>query len=150
MKGLRQKNSDLKRELDHPRSRNDLDDSLRIVDRSHMLDEDFDGPQAEGGHTCRRLVSRCHSRPSLNRNPLADCPSAPIMQDDIDLDDGLRPFTTYKSDWAFSEPPLKKLKVSAEDGKPNLQQRPPFPLRLDSKGRTKGTVLLGSKMRMGK
>lgn len=150
MKGLRQKNSDLKRELDHSRSRNDLDDSLRIVDRSHLLDGDFNGPQAEGSHTCHRLVSRCHSRPSLNRNPLGDCPSAPIMQADIDLDDDLRPFATYKSDWTFSKPPAKKLKVSVEDGKPNTQQGPPFPLRLDSKGRTKGTVQLGSKTRMGK
>jgi hypothetical protein len=157
MKGLRQENSDLKRELDDLRNRSDMDESLRVVDRSHLLDEDFDSD------VCRRenkrpdvdstvsppqrrtVVSRYHS--SLNRNPLADRPAAPIKQDDIDLDDDFCSFPTYKSDWAL--PSLKKRKMAPEDGQSG-RQGPPFPLKLDSKGHAKGTVQLGSKMRMGK
>src|ERR1700691_551745 len=91
MKGLRQKNNDLKQDLDKLRGRNYMDDSLRIVDRSHLIDEDFDEAEIEneqpdfdfavdGSHISpsrhRPPVPKHPTRPSLNRNPLADCPPA--------------------------------------------------------------------------
>jgi hypothetical protein len=165
MKGLRQENKNLKQELDRLRSQSDIDESLRVVDRSYLIDEDFDERDREnmqpdfdlavdGDSRRRPLLPRSNIRPSLNHKPMIDRPPAPINQDDIDLDNDFRPIPTYKSDWTLSRP-TKKRKTESEpaksDPQPGRLALPPlFPLKLDSKGHTRGTVQLGSRVRMGK
>jgi hypothetical protein len=164
MKGMRQENSSLKRELDRLRSQSDVDESLRVIDRSHLIDEDFDEQDRENiqpnfdlgvdGDSHHRRPLLPNIRPSLNRKPMIDRPPAPINQDDIDLDNNFRPIPTYKSDWNLSRP-TKKRKTESELAKSDpqfsrLPLPPLFPLKLDSKGHTRGTVQLGSRVRMGK
>ena len=163
MKGLRQMNSELKHQIDELRSRGDMDESLRVVDRSHLVDEDFDDLGTENvdfifddRHSSPSnhppLVRGYITRPSGNHNPLANRPLAQIKQDDIDLDADIRPLPTYKSDWTF--PPPKKRKVEPSDIQPSSQFKAgrglPIPLRLDAKGHTVGAVQLGSRLRMEK
>ena len=161
MKGLRQENSDLKRELNRLRSRSDLDDSLRVVDRSHLIDEDTrEGENMQpdfdfavsGGSRRHPLLPKYNTRLPINHNHITDRPPAPITQADIDLDDDFCPVPTYKSDWTLSRP-TKKQKTESEHAKSDLQlgrPGPSFPLKLDSKGHTRGTVQLGPRLRMGK
>ncbi|KIM90287.1 hypothetical protein PILCRDRAFT_178994 [Piloderma croceum F 1598] len=165
MRGLRQENRNLKQELDRLRSQSDVDESLRVIDRSHLIDEDFDEQDRENmqpdfdlavdGDSRRRrpLLPRSNIRPSLNRKPMIDRPPAPIDQD-VDLDNDFCPVPTYKSDWNLSRP-TKKRKTESEPAKSDPQPgRLPlpalFPLKLDLKGHTRGTVQLGSRVRMGK
>ena len=161
MEGLRQENKKLKRELDRLRSQSDVDESLRVVDRSHLVDEDLDERDRENmqpdfdlgvdGDSHRRpLLPKSNIRPSH----MIDRPPAPLNQDDIDLDNDFCPGPTYKSDWTLPRP-TKKRKTEAEPAKSDLQPGrlalpPLFPLKLDSKGHTRGTVQLGSRVRMGK
>jgi hypothetical protein len=164
MKGLRQKNNELKRELDQLRSRSDMDESLRVVDRSYLIDEDFDEPDREneqpdydypidGNHLPR--TPKYITRSSFNRDPLGEHPPAQIRQDDIDLDDDFRPLPKFKSDWTILPP--KKRKAEVEDRQSNSNSKVacsnrglPFPVKLDARGHAVGTVQLGSRSRMGK
>lgn len=152
MKGLQAENQNLKQQLAVLQNRNtrgDIDDSLRIGEYSQVIEELDDGENNIfsddhdwSGHAPEPSHSQ-YNQPNINRDPLAYQPAAHIRQPDLDLavDLDLDPIPAYKSTWNL---PNKKRKVDT------LVDSKLFPVKLDAKGRPRGTVHLGSRVRMGK
>jgi hypothetical protein len=108
--------------------------------------------EADHGHVsyshCRPFTRGDQTRPYVNRSPVSDRSPAAIREGDIGWDADI-PFRMYESDWTL--PPVKKQKrtTEVENAKSGFlpgHQRPV--LNVDRKGHTKGTVQLGSRVRM--
>lgn len=155
LKGLGQENKDLKRELEAFRNQGVIEESLQIGDYSQYADYDFEEenqhlgidldsperPQLASTTPLRPRVPLNLSHVSLIRDPLANRPPAQIRDDDDEmLDLHARPFA---STWTLP-PTNKKRKLESDD------RGTKFPIKLDSKGRPIGNVMLGSRIRLQK
>lgn len=166
MKGLQQEKKELEQQLESLQHRDDVIEESLVVesfrvdahDDVDLEDDDLDN-QPRGmtmehdewdGHSRKSIrapPARLHntakiSRIPLNREPLADLPSAHIIEDDFE-DDFIAQAKPFRSDWTL--PDSKKRKAPPED-RPTVQ--PKFPLKMDTKGRLQGTVQLGSRKKM--
>lgn len=158
LEGLRQQNKDFKRELDTVRSRDDVGESLHIVGEHSMIGDDDIGdfsdgkenspPHVRAGAPTSTYLSNVVTRPTLQRVSLARYPRTSIRDDDDD-DGDVHPMP-YKSDWNL---PSKKRKLGEGDGTSRVATASkvlPFPLNIDRTGHVKGTVHLGTRVRMTK
>lgn len=151
-----------------------MDDSLQIGEQSQYYDLDMimsppvDDKENEyepdddeerpskskrsHAHLQSRHMNISRVPTSLNRNPLGDHPTAPIMQDDLedDFDFDMAGCKPYRSDWNIPGQGSKKRKLREEMDKKSIStSKTPVPLNV-VKGRVHGAVHIGPRVKMNK
>ncbi|KAF7969242.1 hypothetical protein HWV62_27886 [Athelia sp. TMB] len=127
---------------------NHIEDSLQIGDYSQYYELDI--PLASDDKERQRLSKVTPSSTSINRNPFADHPAAPIMQDDLEPTQDMDfAFVRYKSNWNLPQSKKRKLEEELGDAKTTSASKLPFPLNIE-KGRLKGAAQVGQRLRLNK
>ncbi|KAF7969234.1 hypothetical protein HWV62_27870 [Athelia sp. TMB] len=166
LKAFKDENKRLIQRIEHLENANRIEDSLQIGDYSQYYeldiplasedkenDDAFDDEQSSKlkcPHPQPQLSKVSRSSTSINRNPFADHPAAPIMQDDLEPNQDIDfAFVRYKSNWNLLQSKKRKLEEELGDAKTTPASKLPFPLNIE-KGRLKGAAQVGQRLRLNK